>query len=52
MPVYSTPIKASILAIDDKLSISGGIIDYIGGSTATDSIKNNDRIFTKISYAF
>ncbi len=39
-------------AIDDKLSISGGIIDYIGGSTATDSIKNNDRIFTKISYAF
>ncbi|CAB9544396.1 hypothetical protein BROOK1789C_1652 [Bathymodiolus brooksi thiotrophic gill symbiont] len=39
-------------AIDDKLSISGGIIDYIGGSTATDSIKNNDRIFTKISYTF
>ncbi|SMN13021.1 hypothetical protein BHECKSOX2_1592 [Bathymodiolus heckerae thiotrophic gill symbiont] len=39
-------------AIDDKLSISGGIIDYIGGSTTTDSIKNNDRIFTKISYAF
>lgn len=38
--------------IDDKLSISGGIIDYIGGSTATDSIKNNDRIFTKISYTF
>jgi hypothetical protein len=39
-------------AIDDKLSISGGIIDYIGGSTATDSIKNNDRIFTKINYTF
>ncbi|SMN14835.1 hypothetical protein CRYPD_153 [uncultured Candidatus Thioglobus sp.] len=39
-------------AINDKLSISGGIIDYIGGSTTTDSIKNNDRIFTKISYAF
>ncbi|SGZ60335.1 hypothetical protein BTHERMOSOX_1523 [Bathymodiolus thermophilus thioautotrophic gill symbiont] len=39
-------------AIDDKLSISGGIIDYIGGSTATDAIKNNDRIFTKISYSF
>lgn len=39
-------------AIDDKISISGGIIDYISGSTLTDSIKNNDRIFTKISYSF
>jgi hypothetical protein len=35
-------------AIDDKISISGGIIDYIGGSSMTDPIRGNDRIFTKI----
>ncbi len=39
-------------AIDDKISISGGIIDYIGGSSVTDPIRDNDRIFTKISYSF
>jgi hypothetical protein len=39
-------------AIDDKISISGGIIDYIGGSSMTDPIRGNDRIFTKISYSF
>ncbi|SFV87828.1 hypothetical protein MNB_SUP05-SYMBIONT-5-190 [hydrothermal vent metagenome] len=39
-------------AVDDKLSVSGGIIDYMGGSTAADLTKNNDRIFTKISYSF
>ena len=39
-------------AIDDKLSIRGGIIDYMGGSIGTDLIKNNDRVFTKISYDF
>ncbi len=39
-------------AIDDKLSISGGIIDYMGGSTTADLTKDNDRIFTKISYSF
>ncbi|SFV89162.1 hypothetical protein MNB_SUP05-SYMBIONT-5-1211 [hydrothermal vent metagenome] len=39
-------------AIDDKLSVSGGIIDYMGGSTTADLTKDNDRIFTKISYAF
>ncbi|CAC9522852.1 hypothetical protein [uncultured Gammaproteobacteria bacterium] len=39
-------------AIDDKISISGGIIDYIGGSNTTDPIRDNDRIFTKISYSF
>lgn len=39
-------------AIDDTLSISGGIIDYMGGSAITDSIKDNDRIFAKISYSF
>jgi hypothetical protein len=38
--------------IDDNISMSGGFIDYLGGSTAFDGIKNNDRIFTKISYSF
>ena len=39
-------------AIDDKISISGGIIDYISDSNATNPRKDNDRIFTKISYSF
>ena len=40
-------------ALDDKTSISGGIIDYIGGDNPTiDAYKDNDRIFTKINYSF
>jgi hypothetical protein len=40
-------------AVDDKLSISGGVIDYLSGDNlAIDSYKDNDRIFTKLSYSF
>ncbi|MBC8493531.1 MAG: hypothetical protein ISR70_01030 [Candidatus Thioglobus sp.] len=40
-------------AIDDQLSVSGGVIDYIGGDNPTiDAYKNNDRLFAKLSYAF
>ena len=40
-------------AIDDQLSISGGVIDYLSGDNLTiDSYKDNDRIFTELSYAF
>lgn len=40
-------------ALDDRTSISGGIVDYISGDNPTiDAYKDNDRIFTKISYLF
>jgi hypothetical protein len=40
-------------AIDDQTSISGGLIDYLGGdSLALDANKENDRIFVKISRFF
>ncbi len=40
-------------AIDDQLSVSGGVIDYIGGDNPTiDAYQDNDRFFTKLSYAF
>lgn len=40
-------------ALDDQSSISGGVIDYIGGDNpAINAYKNNDRIFAKFSYLF
>jgi len=40
-------------AIDDQVSISGGLIDYLGGdSPALDTNKDNDRIFMKVSTIF
>ncbi|QKQ24580.1 hypothetical protein HUE58_05610 [Candidatus Ruthia endofausta] len=38
-------------AIDDQTSISGGVIDYMGGYLPVfEDIKNNDRIFAKVSF--
>jgi len=40
-------------ALDDQTSISGGVIDYIGGDNLTiNAYKDNDRIFAKVSYLF
>ncbi len=40
-------------AIDDQLSVSGGIIDYIGGDNPMiDSYQENDRMFVKLSHTF
>jgi hypothetical protein len=36
----------------DGISLNAGIVDYIGGSTLFDAVKNNDRIFADISYSF
>ncbi|WP_201341519.1 hypothetical protein [Abyssogena phaseoliformis symbiont] len=39
--------------IDDQTSISGGVIDYMGGDLPVfEDIKNNDRIFAKVSFLF
>jgi hypothetical protein len=39
--------------LDDQRSISGGVINYIGGDNpAIDSYKDNDRVFAKFSYLF
>jgi len=40
-------------ALDNQTSVSGGIIDYIGGDNLTiNTYKNNDRFFVKMSYLF
>jgi hypothetical protein len=40
-------------AFDDEISMSGGVIDYIGGDNpAFDAYQDNDRIFAKISHTF
>jgi hypothetical protein len=40
-------------ALDDQMSVNGGIIDYIGGDNlAINAYKDNDRIFAKMSYLF
>jgi hypothetical protein len=40
-------------AIDDQLSVSGGVIDYIGGDNPMiDSYQENDRMFVKLSHTF
>jgi len=36
----------------DSLNLNAGVVDYIGGSTLFDSIKNNDMVFADISYSF
>lgn len=38
--------------IADALAINVGIVDYIGGSTLFNSVKNNDMVFVDISYNF
>jgi hypothetical protein len=40
-------------AVDDQISVSAGVIDYLSGDNLTiDSYKDNDRLFTKLSYGF
>ncbi|MBT4000676.1 MAG: hypothetical protein HOF09_01160 [Candidatus Thioglobus sp.] len=40
-------------AVDDQVSVSGGIIDYIGGDNPIiDSYQENDRLFVKLSHTF
>ena len=40
-------------ALDDQTSVSGGIINYIGGDNpAINAYKDNDRVFAKMSYLF
>ena len=36
----------------EGLNLNAGLVDYIGGSTLFDSIKENDMLFTDISYSF
>jgi hypothetical protein len=36
----------------EGMNLNVGVVDYIGGSTLFDSIKENDMIFTDISYNF
>ena len=38
--------------IADAISTNVGVVDYIGGSTLFDSIKDNDMVFADISYSF
>ena len=37
---------------DDDLQISGGVVDYIGGSKYFDKIKNSDMVFVEMKYSF
>ena len=40
-------------ALDDELTISGGVIDYLAGDNpAINAFKDNDRIFAKITHSF
>jgi len=40
-------------SIDDKISTSFGIIDYIGGDKQNfEAIKDNDRLFASLTYNF
>jgi hypothetical protein len=40
-------------ALDDQMSVNGGIIDFIGGDNlAINAYKDNDLIFAKMSYLF
>lgn len=36
----------------EGLNLNAGVVDYIGGSTLFDSIKDNDMVFADISYSF
>jgi hypothetical protein len=36
----------------DGVNINAGVVDYIGGSTLFDAIKDNDMLFADISYSF
>ncbi len=39
--------------LDDELTISGGIIDYLAGDNpAINAFKDNDRIFAKVTHSF
>ena len=38
--------------VADGVNVNVGVVDYIGGSTLFDKIKNNDIIFADISYSF
>lgn len=51
---YGGFVRVSLdYALDDETSISGGVIDYIGGDNPTiDAYKDNDRVFAKISRSF
>ena len=40
-------------ALDDELTISGGVIDYLAGDNpAINAFKDNDRIFAKVTHSF
>jgi len=39
-------------ALVDGVNLSGGVVDYIGGSKLFDSIENNDMLFMELSYSF
>jgi hypothetical protein len=36
----------------DGVNINVGVVDYIGGSTVFDAVKDNDMVFADISYSF
>jgi hypothetical protein len=36
----------------DGVNMNAGVVDYIGGSTLFDAIKDNDMLFADISYSF
>jgi len=36
----------------DGVNLNAGVVDYIGGSTLFDTIKDNDMLFADISYSF
>jgi len=36
----------------DGLNMNVGVVDYIGGSTIFDTVKDNDMVFADISYSF
>jgi len=36
----------------DGVNVNAGVVDYIGGSTLFDAIKDNDMLFADISYSF
>ena len=38
--------------LSDGVNMNIGVVDYIGGSVVFDTVKDNDMIFTDISYSF
>jgi len=38
--------------LGEGINMNFGVVDYIGGSTFFDSIKDNDLVFVDVSYSF